>query len=41
MLNKDYYRKGSVEKKVSGSESHGASRQDKLTGGKAPVLEQL
>jgi hypothetical protein len=37
VLHKDYYRKGSVGKSISGSESQGAWRQDKLIGGKPPV----
>jgi hypothetical protein len=40
MLHKDYYRKGSVEKKIiSGRESQGAWRQDDLFGGKLPVIK--
>jgi hypothetical protein len=36
---KDYYHKGSVEKKkVSGCESQGAWSQDELIGGKPPVI---
>jgi hypothetical protein len=38
MLHKDYYRKGSVEKKISGREPQGAWRQDELIGGKPPVV---
>jgi hypothetical protein len=38
-LHKDYYRKGAVEKKISGRESQGASRQDELIGGKPPVVK--
>jgi hypothetical protein len=41
MLHKDYYRKGSVEQKIPGRGSQGASRQDELTGGKPPVVKQL
>jgi hypothetical protein len=33
MLRKDYDRKGSVENKMTGRESQGAWRQDKLIGG--------
>jgi hypothetical protein len=36
--NKDYDRKGSVEKKISDRESQGAWREDKLIGGKLPVV---
>jgi hypothetical protein len=39
MLRKEYYRKGSVEKKISGCESQGAWRQDELMGGKPPVVK--
>jgi hypothetical protein len=40
MLHKDYYRKGSVEKKeITGRESQGACRQDELIGGKPPVVK--
>jgi hypothetical protein len=40
MLHKDYYRKGSVGgKKISGRQSQGAWRQDKLIGGKRPVVK--
>jgi hypothetical protein len=39
MLHKDYDRKGSVEKKISGRESQGAWRQDELIGGKPPVVK--
>jgi hypothetical protein len=38
MLHKDYYRKGSVEKK-SGRKSQEAWRQDELIGGKLPVVK--
>jgi hypothetical protein len=38
MLHKDYYRKSSVEKK-SGRGSQGACSQDKLIGGKPPVVK--
>jgi hypothetical protein len=38
MLHKDYYRKGSVEKRLSGRESQGVWRQDELIGGKPPVV---
>jgi hypothetical protein len=37
MLHKDYGHKGSVEKKISGPE--GAWRQDKVIGGKLPVVK--
>jgi hypothetical protein len=40
MLQKDYYRKGSVEKYV-GRESQGAWRQDELIGGKPLVVKQF
>jgi hypothetical protein len=39
MLHKDYYRKGSVGEKISGRGSQGAWRQDKLIGGKPPVVK--
>jgi hypothetical protein len=40
MLHKDYYCKGSVEKKkISGRESQGAWRQDEVIGGKPPVVK--
>jgi hypothetical protein len=39
MLRKDYYRKGSVEKEVSGRESQGDWRQDELIGGKPPFVK--
>jgi hypothetical protein len=39
MLRKDYDRKGSVEKKKAGRESHGAWRQDELIGGKSTVVK--
>jgi hypothetical protein len=34
MLHKDYDRKGSVEKRISGREPQGVWRQDELIGGK-------
>jgi hypothetical protein len=37
MLHKDYYRKGSLDKKISGLESQEAWRQDELIGGKPKV----
>jgi hypothetical protein len=39
MLHKGYYRRSSVEKINSGRESQGAWRQDKLIGGKPPVVK--
>jgi hypothetical protein len=39
MLHKEYYSKGSVEKKNSGRESQGAWPQDELIGGKPPVVK--
>jgi hypothetical protein len=39
MLHKEYYRKSSVEKKISGRELQGAWRQDELIGGKPPVVK--
>jgi hypothetical protein len=39
MLHNDYYRKSSVEKKLSGRGSQAALRQDKLIGGKPPVVK--
>jgi hypothetical protein len=38
MLHKDYDRKGLVEK-VSGREPQGAWHQDKMMGGKPPVVK--
>jgi hypothetical protein len=38
MLRKDYESKYSVEKKNAGRESQGACRQEKLNGGKPPVV---
>jgi hypothetical protein len=38
-VHKDYYRKGSVGSKNLGRGSQGAWRQDKLFGGKPPVLK--
>jgi hypothetical protein len=38
-LHKDYDRKGSVDKKVSGRESQGAWAKDELIGGKPPVIK--
>jgi hypothetical protein len=42
MLDKDYYLKGSVEKrteKIIGRESQGVWRQDEVIGGKPPVVK--
>jgi hypothetical protein len=39
MLHNDYERKCSVEKEIAGCESQGACRQDKLIGGKLPVIK--
>jgi hypothetical protein len=39
MFHKDYDRKCSVEKKVTGRESQGACCQDKLIGGKLPIIK--
>jgi hypothetical protein len=39
MLHKDYYRKHSVEKKISDRGPQGAWRQDELIGGKPPVVK--
>jgi hypothetical protein len=39
MLHKDYSRKGSVEKKISGRELQVAWRPDELIGGKPPVVK--
>jgi hypothetical protein len=39
MLRKDYNSKCSVEKKNTGRESQGACCQDKLIGGKPPVVK--
>jgi hypothetical protein len=38
MLHKDYDRKRSVEKKITGRESEGACHREELTGGKLPVV---
>jgi hypothetical protein len=37
MLHKDYYRKGSVGKRISNRDPQGYWRQDELIGGKSPV----
>jgi hypothetical protein len=39
MLHKDYDRKASVAKKISGRDPEGAWRQDELIGGKSPVVK--
>jgi hypothetical protein len=39
MLHKDYDRKCSVEKEITGRESQGACRQDEEIGGKPPVVK--
>jgi hypothetical protein len=39
MLHKNYNRKRSVEKKNTGRGSQGAWHQDKLIGGKPPVVK--
>jgi hypothetical protein len=39
ILHKDYYRKDSAEKTISGSECQGAWRRDELIGGKPPGVE--
>jgi uncharacterized protein (UPF0305 family) len=40
MLHKDFYRKGSIEKKkISDRESEGSWRQDELIGGKPAVVK--
>jgi hypothetical protein len=41
MLHKDYDRKGSVDKKISGREFQGAWRQDELIGSKPPVVKSF
>jgi hypothetical protein len=38
-IERDYYRKSSVEKNISGCGSQGAWRQDELIGGKPPVVK--
>jgi hypothetical protein len=39
-VSKDFYRRGSVEKKtISGREPQGAWRQDEMIGGKSPVVK--
>jgi hypothetical protein len=40
MLRQDYYRKGSVGKKISGRDSQGAC-QDDLIGSNPPVVKEL
>jgi hypothetical protein len=39
MLHKDYYRKSSIRKQISGRGSQKAWRQDELIGGKPPVVK--
>jgi hypothetical protein len=39
MLHKDYDRKSSDEKKISGRGSQGSWRQDELIGGRLPVIK--
>jgi hypothetical protein len=39
MLHKDYDRKGSVDKTISGRKYQGAWCQDELTGGKPPIVK--
>jgi hypothetical protein len=39
MLYKDHDRRCSIEEKNSGRESEGARRQDKLIGGKPPLVK--
>jgi hypothetical protein len=39
MLHKDYYLKDSFEEKICGREPQGAWRQDKIIGGKPPVVK--
>jgi hypothetical protein len=39
MLHKDYDRKGSVAKKISGRDTQGAWGQDELIGGKSSVVK--
>jgi hypothetical protein len=41
MLHKDYYRKGSVGEKISGSGPQGAWRQDEMFGGKPPKVSNF
>jgi hypothetical protein len=41
MLRKDYDRKGSVGKKISRPEPQGAWCQNKMIGGKPPVINLL
>jgi hypothetical protein len=41
ILHKDYGRKGSVGKNISGGESQGAWCQEELIGGKPPVVKKL
>jgi hypothetical protein len=39
MLHKDYDRKGSIAKNISGRDHQGAWRQDELIVGKPPVVK--
>jgi hypothetical protein len=39
MSDKDYDRKGSTEKKISGRDPEGAWRQAEVIGGKTPVVK--
>jgi hypothetical protein len=39
ILHKNYYRKGSVEKGISGRESQGAWRPDEMIDGEPPVVK--
>jgi hypothetical protein len=39
MLHKDYDRKSSAEKKISGRDSQGAWRQDEMFGRKLPIVK--
>jgi hypothetical protein len=41
LLRKDYYPKGSVEKRISGREPQGGWRQNELIDGKPPVVKFL
>jgi hypothetical protein len=41
MVHKDYYRKSSVGKKISGRGPQGAWRQDELFDGKPPAMNAV
>jgi hypothetical protein len=41
MLQKDYDRKSSAAKKISGRDSQGAWQQDEVIGGKPPAVKKF